>query len=75
VATLEANFDGERVARVVGAFPDYVRTRYAGPQPTRKEVGEVLMGAQYIASEVTRCFSDRDIRQDHPSQRTRVYPA
>lgn len=72
---LEADFDGDRVWRVVAAYPDYVATRYAGPQPTRLQVGHVLMGAQYAASEVTRRFSDRDIRRDNGSPGTRVYPA
>lgn len=75
LAELELAFDGDRVLRVVATFPDYVTSRYAGPQPTRLQVGHVLMGAQYVASEVTRSFSDRDLRRDNSSQRPRVYPA
>jgi hypothetical protein len=71
---LEADFARDRVARVLATFPDYVASRYGGPQPTRLEVGHVLMGAQYIASEVTRRFSDRDIRKDNGDGRSRAYP-
>jgi hypothetical protein len=74
LASLETQFDGDRVTRVVTAYPDYVSTRYAGPQPTRLQVGHVLMGAQYVASEVTRCFSDRDIRKDNGTKQDRSYP-
>lgn len=71
---LETDFDGDRVARVLATFPDYVASRYEGPQPTRLEVGHVLMGSQYIASEVTRRFSNRDIRKDNGAKQPRAYP-
>jgi hypothetical protein len=74
LAQLEGSFDGDRVGRVVAAYPDFVATRYAGPQPSRSEVGHVLMGAQYVASEVTRRFSDRDMRKSNPGAPPRSYP-
>jgi hypothetical protein len=36
--------------------------------------GHILMGAQFIASEVTRQFSDRNCRSDNPSAPSRKYP-
>lgn len=72
--SLEPVFDGGRVTRAVCAFPPYVSSRYAGAQPTRMEAGHILMSAQYVASEVTRRFSDRNLRADHPSMPERSYP-
>lgn len=75
LAELETNFDLDRVLRVVKLFPDYVQSRYAGAEPDRKKTGHILMGAQYIASEVTRLFSDRNLRSHNPDLHTRSYPA
>ncbi len=75
LARLEGGFDHERVERVVAGFPDYVESRYNLPTPGRIETGHILMGAQYIASEVTRQFTNRNCRQDDPASRSRVYPA
>jgi hypothetical protein len=72
--SLESAFDVGRVKRVVCAFPPYVSSRYVGAQPTRMETGHILMGAQYVASEVTRRFSNRNLREDHPSMPERTYP-
>lgn len=69
------NFDLDRVIRVVGTFPNLVASRYNLPAPTRKETGEILMGAQYVASEVTRQFSDRNGRLENPQNGMRQYPA
>lgn len=74
LSNLETGFDVARVTRVINLFPDYVKSRYEGPQPSRIETGHVLMGAQYIASEVTRQFSDRDIRASNPRFQSRSYP-
>lgn len=75
LAALEDDFDIDRVIGVVRKFPDYVKSRYAGPQPDRTEAGHILMGAQYVASEVTRRFSDRDLRKNNSDSDTRSYPA
>lgn len=74
LAELESDFDLDRVIRVVSLFPDYVKSRYAGESPDRMQTGHILMGAQYIASEVTRLFSDRNIRKDNTSLPDRSYP-
>ena len=71
----EIGFDYERVKRVVSSFPDYVESRYNLPTPGRFETGNILMGAQYVASEVTRLFTDRNCRKDDPTLPDRVYPA
>lgn len=69
------SFDADRVQRVVNIFPDFVASRYNLPSPSRTETGHILMGAQYVASEVTRQFSDRDSRKDNPPMSNRRYPA
>lgn len=69
------NFDLDRVIRVVRTFPDFVASRYNLPAPSRVETGNILMGAQYVASEVTRQFSDRDGRKGNPENGPRRYPA
>lgn len=70
----EANFDTTRVTSAISTFPDFVQSRYDGPMPTRIEIGHILMKAQYVASEVTRQFSDRNIRRDQNEVRLRRYP-
>jgi hypothetical protein len=62
------------VLRVVKIFPDFVASRYNLPAPNRVETGHILMGAQYVASEVTRQFSDRDARKGNPDMGKRRYP-
>jgi hypothetical protein len=74
LAQFEPDFDVNRVKRVVAAFPDFVQSRYNTQPPDRIETGHILMGAQYIGSEVTRCFSDRDYRKDNPAAPPRTYP-
>ncbi len=75
LGALNASFDTDRVARVVRTFPDFVASRYDLPAPGRIETGHILMGAQYIASEVTRQFSDRDCRKENGELGVRQYPA
>ena len=57
------DFEGHRVLATVKNFPDYVQYRYATEKYERKETGHVVMGAQYIMSEVIRQFSDRRFRK------------
>ena len=75
LATKELDFDLARVLNVISQFPNYVSSRYDGPSPTRIETGNIIMGAQYVASEVTRQFSDRNIRASNPHLGPRTYPA
>ena len=74
LAALEPELDAARIERVVAAFPELVASRYDTPPPDRVATGHILMGAQYVASEVTRQFSDRDCRRDNPSAQRRIYP-
>lgn len=67
-------FDAARVARVIGHFPSYVPNRYDPNQPSRMEAGNIVMGAQYIASEITRQLTDRNIRADNPHIAQRIFP-
>jgi len=70
----ESAFDSARVVRSISTFPPFVQSRYEGAHPARLEAGHILMTAQYIASEVTRCFSDRNLRADDPEMAARTYP-
>jgi hypothetical protein len=69
------NFDLARVKRVLTMQPPYVPNRYSATQPDRREVGHLVMGAQYIVSEVVRHISDRNFRSGFDSPATRRYPA
>lgn len=69
------DFDSDRVIRAVSGFPDFAQSRYGGPQPNRQETGHILMKSQYIASEVTRLFTDRNLRADGQKDQPRNYPA
>lgn len=71
----EAGFETDRVLRVLGTFPAYVPNRYAGEQPGRIEAGHIVMGAQYVAAEVTRQLTDRNLRADGGMPEPRRYPA
>jgi hypothetical protein len=47
---------------VVGLFPNLIERRYELKSYSRIELGHMMMGAQYIAGEILRQFSDRDLR-------------
>jgi hypothetical protein len=68
-------FDLARVKRVLATQPPYVLNRYSAAQPDRREVGHLVMGAQYIVSEVIRQMSDRDFRSGVQPPVARRYPA
>lgn len=70
----ETAFDADRVARAVSTFPNFVQSRYGGSQPDRREMGHILMKAQFIASEVTRAFTDRNLRAEQSDFQPRQYP-
>lgn len=69
-----STFDVDRVKRVIATQPPYVPNRYSAAQPNRREVGHLVMGAQYIVSEVVRQMSDRDFRSGIKPPLTRRYP-
>jgi hypothetical protein len=69
------SFDRDRVRRVIARQPQYVLNRYASAQPARREAGHLVMGAQYLVSEVVRQMSDRDFRAGVHPPLTRRYPA
>jgi hypothetical protein len=68
------SFDVDRVKREIGRQPPYVANRYAASQPERREVGHLVMGAQYIVAEVVRQMCDRDFRRSLAPPITRCYP-
>jgi hypothetical protein len=75
LAAYEPKFDADRVRKVAGTFPPYVANRYSPIQPERREIGHIIMGAQYIASEVMRQLSIRNFRTEGPMTFERVYPS
>lgn len=70
----EVAFDTDRVLRVLETYPAYVPNRYAGEQPGRIQAGHLVMGAQYVAAEVTRQLTDRNLRRDGGMDQPRSYP-
>ncbi|WP_349312494.1 hypothetical protein [Brevundimonas subvibrioides] len=70
-----AGFDADRVEGVISRQPAYVPNRYASEQPSRTEVGHLVMGAQYIVSEIIRQISDRRFRDGMTLGFHRRYPA
>jgi hypothetical protein len=68
-------FDGPRVRRVIAGQPQYAPNRYASTQPDRRKVGHLVMGAQYLVSEVVRQLSERNLRADLQPPQARRYPA
>ncbi|MDK1386773.1 hypothetical protein QN224_15290 [Sinorhizobium sp. 8-89] len=75
VASCWSSIDCDRMKRVVLGQPEYVPNRYAATQPERREVGHLVMGAQYLVSEIVRQISDRDFRKSLNPSITRRYPA
>ncbi len=74
VGSIWPNFDVDRVKRVIAQQPGYALNRYSASQPERREVGHLVMGAQYIVAEVVRQLSDRDFRSCFDPPITRHYP-
>lgn len=56
------NIDKERVSFVAERMPQLVASRYSGEQKSRRELGAIAMNAQFIAGEVLRQFSGRNLR-------------
>ena len=67
--------DFDRVTAVLARMPPFVANRYASLQPARQETGHILMGAQYVASEIIRRLSGRDARKANPCSPPRSYPS
>lgn len=61
----------------IGGFPDYVHTRYNYTRLSRVKLGRLLMNSQFIAGEILRQFSERNLRNDFVAggyQHERLYP-
>lgn len=74
LAEFEADFDIDRVNHTIKKFPSYVLSRYQGANPDRETIGHIIMGAQYVGAEVTRRFSDRNLRLQDEQIQHRSYP-
>lgn len=59
---LMPNADHKRLQLVVGRTPPLVERRYQAKDYKRTEIGQIMMDAQFVAGEVLRQFSDRDMR-------------
>ena len=66
--------DFSRVSKVVDILPMFVANRYAAKQPSRVETGHILMGSQFIAAEIIRSITTRNIRQQNGYADERIYP-
>lgn len=55
-------FNGEKALNKLASFPPYVENRYSEAQPTRREAGNIVMAAQFIAGETLRAISGGDFR-------------
>mgnify|MGYP003644857704 CR=1 FL=1 len=56
------SFDLEKASKVVAEFPPYVANRYSQAQPSRRDAGSIVMGAQFIAGETARAISGGNFR-------------
>jgi hypothetical protein len=56
------NADHTRLKMVIGRAPKLVERRYQIKNYKRTELGQIMMDAQYVAGEVLRQFTDRDVR-------------
>jgi hypothetical protein len=54
--------DTVRLERVIKNFPKFSQSRYEINSLTRIEVGRMIMGAQFIAGEILRQYSNRNLR-------------
>ncbi|NQV79361.1 MAG: hypothetical protein HQ495_02355 [Alphaproteobacteria bacterium] len=59
---LMPNADHDRLKLVVDRTPQLVERRYQAKDYKRTEIGQIMMDAQFVAGEVMRQFSDRDMR-------------
>jgi hypothetical protein len=54
--------DHDRLKLVINRTPPLVERRYQAKDYKRTELGQIMMDAQFVAGEVLRQFSDRDMR-------------
>lgn len=54
--------DKVNMAMVINRTPKLIERRYQAKEYKRTELGQIMMDAQYVAGEVLRQFTDRDIR-------------
>jgi len=52
-----SSFDELKIFDIVSALPQYVENRYSPQQPSRSEVGKIVMDAQHVAGEVARALT------------------
>lgn len=60
--------DHARLKMIIERTPKLVERRYQMKNYKRTELGQIMMDAQYIAGEVLRQFSDRDMRSSIQGQ-------
>lgn len=57
-------FDADPVKERVTVISPYVANRYAEAQPSRREAGEIVMAAQYVAGAVARAMTGGSFRSN-----------
>ncbi|AUG52176.1 hypothetical protein CSC3H3_05130 [Thalassospira marina] len=62
------NLDHHRIKGVVKGIPSLVERRYEAKKYTRTEIGTLLMNTQFIAGEILRQFSGRNVRNSLTTQ-------
>lgn len=66
--------DESRIQQVISRMPSYVGDRYSGVELSDRDLGNCVLGAQYICAEVTRQMSDRSFRSSFPEFAKRHFP-
>lgn len=74
LGALEPGFEARRAVPALEALPAFVENRYATAQPDRRETGRILMTGQYIAGEVMRSLSPRNLRASLSPVTVRSWP-
>lgn len=64
VSKILPKINSKLLQSVCDNFPSVIKTRYESQKYTRIQVGRILMSAQFIAGEVLRQYSKRDLRAD-----------
>jgi hypothetical protein len=63
VAKAYPHLDVERLKSTINKYPGLIERRYEFKEYKRIEIGTFLMRTQYIAGEIMRLFSDRNMRE------------
>lgn len=68
------SLDADRISRTILLHPPYAPSRYSADEPDRTNVGHLVMGVQFIVSEIVRQVSRRSFRSSITPVHPRCYP-